>query len=132
MATITVRKLGTDGDPLWGQGQANFISDADAVAQIILTRLRLFQGEWWSDLTDGTPYWQQILGKSGSDNHIQVVTLILTQRIAATPYVNGVSNVQVSFNPSSRGMSFYCVVQTQFGPIALSNIPTPTSRSLPV
>lgn len=49
----------------FGQGQANFLVDSpEAVAQAVLTRLRLVQGEWFVDTTAGTPYSTEILGKT--------------------------------------------------------------------
>ena len=130
MATITVRKLDANHDPICGQGQANFISDREAVAQIVLTRLLLFEGEWWADQLDGTPFWQSILGASGSESDIRNVTQLITQRILGTPYVLSITGLQTSFDSTSRTYNFYCVVNTQFGAIAVSNIPVPSTQSL--
>jgi hypothetical protein len=125
-ATITCRALGPSNDPQQGQGQANFLSDLDAVAQIIHQRLLLFQGEWWENAIEGLPLWQKILGVGGANN-TQTISLILQARILATPYVTGLSNVSATFNASSRAFTFYCEVQTQFGSLAVTNSPTPTS-----
>ena len=130
MATITYRQL-INNEPQWGQGQANFLSDRDAVAQAVITRLKLFEGEWWADLQDGTPYWQNILGSSGSDSNVKVITQLLIDRIRNTPYVIGTDNVQSSFDAASRTYKFSCTVNTQFGAIAVSNIPTPPPQTLP-
>jgi hypothetical protein len=119
MATITYRKLDPNGDPLWGNGQASFISDLQAVAQAILTRLRLFQGEWWEDLTIGTPMFQDILGQKSAPT---AVSLILQKVILGTPYVTGISNLSASWNSTSRAFAFSCLVQTQFGTLTVSNI----------
>ena len=133
MAQITYRSLGPNNDPLWGQGQANFISDADAVAQAILTRLRLFLAEWWSDLQDGTPYWQSILGQGASLRQQQAISLILQQRILGTPFVNSIGDVQFTFNSGTREFSFYAEVKTQFGNLTVTyNLPTPPNQGLPV
>lgn len=94
MATITVRKLDpVTWEPLAGNGQGNFISDIDAVAQIIKQRLQLLQGEWWADQTDGLPFWQGIAGYQGAANNIQNINLLIQNRIIGTVGVTGVSAV---------------------------------------
>jgi hypothetical protein len=124
---FTYRNLGPDNDPLRGQGQANFLVDLPAVAQAIQTRLLLFQGEWFADLADGTPYWQSIVAQ-GAGSNLPQINLLLTQRILATPFVNGVSNIQSSFNASNNRLNFSAVVSTQFGVLSVSNYPTPLSQ----
>lgn len=121
---ITVRKLDVNYDPLFGNGAANFISDIDAVTQIIGTRLRLFSAEWWESITDGTPIFQSILGVGGSGKQPEAVALILQQRILGSPYVTGISNLQSSYDAASRKFLFSCNVQTRFGTIAISNQPS--------
>ena len=116
---------------MWGQGQANYLSDLQAVAQIILTRLRLFQGEWWADTSDGLPLWQSILGQSASPRNLQQIELLISQRIQGSPYVIGLSDVRANYNSASRGPYSYSVtVSTQFGQITLTNVPAPPALSL--
>lgn len=117
-ATITVRQLSASGDPIQGNGQSNFLSDINAVAQIIATRLKLLQGEWWESLNAGTPLFESILGSG--QNH-SAVSLILQQQILDSPYVLSVSNVSSNWTPSTRAFSFSCSVQTQFGTLTVSN-----------
>lgn len=123
--TITYRALDANGDPVWGQGQAPFLADLQAVAQAILTRLRLFQGEWWADLGDGLPLWQSILGSSGSSRNLLQVELIINQRILGTPYVIGLSSVSITFNANTRAFTYAATVSTQFGHVAVSSVPVP-------
>jgi hypothetical protein len=121
MATILYRALDANGDPLFGQGQANFLADINAVAQAISTRLKLLQGEWWENLNAGTPVFQSMLGVAGTGKHPNAVALLLKQRILATPYVTGVSNVSTSYNGATRSFSFSCQVETQFGILTVTN-----------
>lgn len=133
MSQITYRSLGTNYDPLWGQSQSNFVSDRDAVGQAILTRLNLFLAEWWSDLQDGTPYWQKILGQGASLRQQDAISLILQERILGTPFVLSLTNVQATFDATVRKFSFYAEVKTQFGALTITtNIPQPPSQGLPV
>jgi hypothetical protein len=130
MATITVRALSATGDPLYGNSQGNFLTDIDAVAQIIGTRLKLLQGEWWENVNAGTPLFQSILGVSGAGGQPDTVALLLKQRILGAPYVLSVSNLTTSYNSTTRAFSFSCQVQTQFGTLTVTNQPTPPSAAL--
>lgn len=131
--SILYRQLNANGDPIWGQGQANFLADQPAVAQAILTRLRLFEGEWWASLTDGLPLWQSILGQSASQAQQDEISAIISARILGTPFVLGISSLATSFNAQTRGPYTYsAVVATQFGQIIISNMPTPPSGALPL
>jgi hypothetical protein len=121
MATITVRALGPNGDPLQGNGQNNFISDLAAVTQIVKTRLLLFQGEWFLNLLDGLPLFQSILGASGSQRSLQIIINLISARITGTPYVTGISSISASY--LNRSFSFKAQVETQFGTVFVTNTP---------
>lgn len=118
MATITVRALDQNGDPLQGNGQNNFISDLQAVAQIIRTRLLLFQGEWFLDQNDGLPLFNRILGSSGSARNIEVITNLVASRIRQTQYVLAVTSIYATFK--NRKYVFKATVETQFGSLIVS------------
>src|SRR5208283_5330097 len=60
---MRVRKLSTTGGMTFGQGLANFyINSAAGVGQEVVTRLKLIQGEWYLDQSQGVPWFTQILG----------------------------------------------------------------------
>lgn len=115
--TIQVRALDANGDPLRGAGLANFVSDLDATAQILATRLRLLMGEWFEDTSDGTPLFQTLLGQPTT---IAGVTLVLRSRILSSPYVISIQSLNVSYQPTSRAFTFVASVQTAFGSVSLS------------
>lgn len=122
MATITVRKLDPiTWEPQYGNGQNNFISDLDAVTQIIATRLRLFEGEWFLNLQDGLPLFQSILGSSGSQRNLEVITNIISQRILGTVYVLSIISLTASY--IGRKFTFSASVNTQFGTVSINNTP---------
>ena len=127
MATITVRALGPTGDPLQGNGLNCFISDLAAVTQIICTRLKMFEGEFWMNTADGLPLFQSILGSSGSQRNLQVIIGLYSQRIRGTVYVTGISSFTASFQ--SHKFVYSIAVETQFGTVYISNSPG-TSASL--
>lgn len=129
-ATISIRALDTNHDPIYGNGAAAFLTDVDAVAQIIQTRLLLFQGEWWADLTDGLPLFQSILGSSNGSKDT-VISDLIRSRIAETPYVNEVGTINVSYDSIARQYTFSCTVETAFGTLTV-NFQPGTTASLPV
>lgn len=129
-AKITYRALDADGEPQFGQGQANFLADVPAVGQCIRTTLLLFQGEWWENRLSGTPWWQRILGISGAGRP-GVIDLILQERILSVPFVTGMQNVQSFFNPVDRSFKYYSEALTLFGVTVPVNIPTPPDQRFP-
>ena|SRR5712664_2586072 len=57
------RKLTSAGDYSFGQNALDFyVNSPQTVAQAVLTRLLLHQGEWFLDLTFGMPWESQVLG----------------------------------------------------------------------
>ena len=119
MATITVRRLDQNWDPMRGNGASNFISDIDAVAQTIASTIKLLQNEWFENRLLGTPLFQRLLGHPITS---QGVALILRKRILSVPYVTGISNFGVTFVRAGRTFTFSALVQTTFGTVAISNI----------
>ena len=53
------RRLTATGDYVFGQGSLDYLSDADAAAQAVKTKLKLLLGEWWENTGDGLPLFQQ-------------------------------------------------------------------------
>jgi len=128
MPQISVRAIDpVTFEPQQGNGHANFIHDQAAVVQIINTRLRLFQGEWFLNLVDGLPMFklnpsiQAILGGSGNANNIQVIINLITSRIAQSPFVTNVTAVNASY--FNRRFKYSAKVQTAFGTVVVTNSP---------
>lgn len=126
MPTISIRALDTNHDPIYGNGANAFLTDLDAVAQIIQTRLLLFEGEWWSDLGDGLPLFQTILG-SNNGKKTTVVSDAIRTVIEASPYVLNVSAIYTEFNAGTRQYTFACQVETSFGPLTVQFQPGNTA-----
>jgi hypothetical protein len=127
-ASILVRKLDANGDPVWGNGQLDFVSDSEAVQQLTQTRLLMFQGEYWANKQDGLPLWQSILGVP---ENTQAISLVIQKRILGTAFVTGLQNLSVNFNRQQRSYSFSVEENTQFGKVQLTNIPTVPPQGLP-
>jgi hypothetical protein len=102
------------GDMTFGQSGANFFVDnPQAVGQRCATRLGLYEGQWYLDLFDGTPWFQEIL----QQRNIGLAEAALLSRIQNTPFVlaGGVTNVSVTFNSQTRAFSLSGDVATAFG-----------------
>ena len=103
------RQLDSNGDYQLGA----FLADSPAcVAQAVQTRLNLWAGEWFLDVTDGTPYMQDILGRNTNyDFEIKARILNTPGVVAITDYTSTVTN---------RALSVQCVIQTAYAPVGIN------------
>ena len=107
------RALSDTGDYTFGAGPANFLVDTpEAVAQSVLTRLRLWQGEWFLDVTVGTPWLQQILG-TGKGKALR--DLAIQTRVLQTTGVSGINTYESIVDPTTRKMSIKMTLTTIYG-----------------
>jgi hypothetical protein len=129
------RQLSPTGDYTFGNGQNNFYIDSPAaVAQAVLTTLKLIYGEWYLNTTEGVPYFTGILGYENqitADATIQNQILNVQAIISATtipsgyqagqlvPCVSGIENYQSTIDPYSRAYSASCILNTIYGPTQL-------------
>ena len=112
MSSITYRKLDSNGDYIFGQPAIEFLTETEAVAQAIKTRLLFLYGEWWETTTDGTPFWQKIAGATGAQKSI--VDSILQERITGTTGVTSITSFSSTFTSSTRSYSFSAKVLTDY------------------
>ena len=121
MSIIRVRRIDAEYDVVFGRGQADYLTDLDAIVQIIKSRLLLFTGEWWADKEAGLPLWQSILGMAGANGKKKVVDGFIQKRILETPHVTGIETISSTYNADTREYSFSATINTQFGTVAISN-----------
>lgn len=112
------RRLDQNGDYTFGGGSTNIIHDKEACAQAIRTRLLLLLGEWWEDLKDGLPLFQDILAQ----RTIKYAEKVLHERIEGTQHVNKITFFQSYFNNDDRQYYFLAIVDTDFGEITLKEV----------
>lgn len=118
MASISYLPLDSTYDPVFSDGAS--LTGVQAVSQAILTRLKLFYGEWWEDLTLGLPVFQSMLGQLASKKGIAAMQLAIVQNVEGlTAYVTAVQDVQVSF--TNGRFAFTATVQTVFGTVTVSS-----------
>ena len=104
------RKLDSNGDYQLGHGNLDFFQDVpEAVAQSVMTRLQLWQGQWFIDTTSGTPWLQQILGKR------MAVESVLRARILGTQGVIELPEMSLKFDPDARRVSVNATIVTAYG-----------------
>ena len=120
--SMKYRRLDKNGDYVLGSGNNNFLEGTEAVAQAVSTRLRLLRGEWWEDLEDGLPLWQEILGNSGSDQHLTYVDNLITQRIFNTPGVVQIIDYQGIWDSASRQYSFSAKINTSYSETTIEEV----------
>ncbi len=118
---IQCLRLDDNHDLIWDTSAT--LTDANAVAQIIETRLLLFLGEWWENTAIGLPVFQLILGQLGSNQGIAAMTLAVQQNIEGAPFVTAVSAVSVVF--ADGRLSITASAQTTFGTVNISTTTAP-------
>ena len=112
------RQLSATGDYLIG---LPFLANSpQCVGQAIVTRLKLWQGEWFLNTAYGTPWLQNILGRSQNpDAYIKA-------RILGTPGVTSLLAYLSSYNGQNRSLSVSGSVVTLYGTglfsVVLNNI----------
>ncbi|KFK92011.1 MULTISPECIES: hypothetical protein [unclassified Serratia (in: enterobacteria)] len=106
------RKEDDSGDYTFGQGGNTFLTDTpEAVAQAVKTRFALWTGEWFLDVTEGTPYREAILGKHKSDAY----NMAVRQRILGTPGVTEILEFTTEYNAGTRSVVFTATINTLYG-----------------
>ena len=111
------RMLDTDGDYVLGRGTSEFLHGSEAVAQAIVTNIKLLLGEWWENVNLGTPLFQSILGKSGSEQHLNSVDNIIKARILSTELdgsriIYSLDSYERDYSSSTREYKFTAKVTT--------------------
>lgn len=113
------RKLDANGDFSAGHGSADFFIDQpEAVAQAVLTRLRLWTGEWFLDTAEGTPYREQVLGVRKR----QSAGPALRKRIAQTQGLEKVNSFYAGYDGEERSLSVSAEVTTIYGETVISEV----------
>lgn len=110
------RPLGPGDD--YTVSQAFLVNSPECVAQAIKTRLKLWQGEWFVDTTDGTPYATEVLGVRNSKDP----NAAIKQRILGTPGVTAMTAYSSSYDGNTRQLTVTATVDTAYGQVSLSEV----------
>jgi hypothetical protein len=110
------RKVTDDGDYTFGGGQNDYFRDVpEAVGLACASRLRLWLGEWFLDIEEGTLYLQGVLGKktkTQADETIQT-------RALGTQGLTGIPEYESVIDPDTRNMSVEFQIDTIYGPTSV-------------
>lgn len=113
------RRLDEDGDMTFGSQQADFLRNTpETVAQAVLTRLRLWLGEWFIDQSEGTPYQQAVLGKNTRDS----VAPAMRARIIETQGVKSLDAFEFLFDAEERKATINATITTVYGQVVVQGV----------
>lgn len=119
---LRYRAQDNSGDMRFGHGSADFLVDSPAaVAQAVKTRFGLWRGQWFLDLSVGTPWYQSILGRHRRNMYDSAIRSV----ILGTPYVVRLFNYSSALIPATRQLVVSCRVLSAFGPFAITDYPVP-------
>ena len=93
------RALSSTGDYVFGRRVPPFLTNSpEAVAQAVRTRLDLWEGEWFLDEREGTPYLSKVLGT----NTLYTKDTAIKERVLDTPGVKSI----LSYYSTTVGRAF--------------------------
>lgn len=108
---MKIRKQDANGDYVFGTAVDFYQNEPAAVAQAAQTRLLLFTGEWFVDVTDGMPWRTDVLGKYTKEAY----DTVMKQRVLGTPGVRAVLDYVSSFDGTTRRLTFSFTLDTIYG-----------------
>ena len=108
------RKLDVYGDMPFGHGSSDYYVDEwKLVLQAIVTRLKLWQGEWYLDESYGTPWTQEILGKTNKS----IRNAALKKVILETYGVEDLAKFVSKFDRTTRSYKVNFKANTIYGTV---------------
>lgn len=117
---MRVRKVSADGDYVFGGDQAAIWRDVpDAVAQVVESRLNLWEGQWYLDFNEGTKYRTQVLGKRTEATRDPVIR----SRILSSPGVSEILAYNSVLNRDTRGLAIRATIATAYSRPATQGLP---------
>lgn len=113
------RRLDNNGDMAIGHGDADCLKDIpECVAQAVVTRLRLQRGEWFLDMTEGTPYAPAVLSKHTKGSY----DFVIRQRVLETEGVTEIEEYESIFDGETRRLTVDIRINTVYGPAEIQEV----------
>lgn len=113
---MRVRKLDSTGDMIFGRSNEYYIDTPEAVAQNVMTRLKLWRGQWFLDNTEGMPWLQEVLGKKPAAD------VAIRMHILDTYGVTSIDEFETIVDPDSRLLSVSATISTIYGQTTISGV----------
>lgn len=109
----TIKQDLTTGDwNLTGTAADYLVDTPEAVAQAVTTRLGLWQGDWFLDISAGMPWLTQVIGYGTQKLYDQAIQ----EQILGTPGVRGITSYSSTLNPVTRQLTVTVSLSTDYGP----------------
>jgi len=116
---VKYRRLDKQGDMVLGRGDADFLRNSpECVAQACATRLRLLAGEWFLDVTEGTPYMPAVLGKHTRESY----DLAIRRRVLETEGVTEIEEYESIVDGETRRLTVNIRINTVYGTAAMQEV----------
>lgn len=116
---MRVRKLDENGDVVFGGNRtAYFQDDPEGVAQNVRTRLELWRGAWFLDVSEGLDWSAKVLTKSNRKIYDQEIR----DRILGTAGVRSILNYASVFDADKRKVLITADVLTDYGTTKISEV----------
>ena len=105
-------RLDALGDLDFSDDALHLVDGADAIAQHVQFRLRLFKGEWFLDAAIGMPYYDTVLVKAPD---LIAIRSEIRQAILSTPGVASLDGLDLAFDRAARTLSVSFAATTDAG-----------------
>lgn len=101
-----------NGDMQFGVGASGFyINEPNAVAQSVLTRLRLWRGTWFLDENEGVPYIGGVVGRQS----LASAEGVIRRAILKTEGVTSIESMSITLDPDERSYKVEATINTIYG-----------------
>ena len=109
------RAMTPEGDYVFGPASRFLADTPECVAQAVMTRVRLFVGEWFLDSREGLDR-AQILGYGTQ----QTRDAEIKERILGTQGVTRIAEYSSRVDATTRSFTVACTIDTAFGQAAIA------------
>lgn len=107
-------RLDANGDLSIVNGDLSIISDKLEIDQLLKQRLQFFSGEWFLDIEDGLPWFDEVFVKNPDP---VILNTIFKDIILTTPGVLGLDEFDLTLDTVTRVMTLSFRARTTEGPI---------------
>lgn len=108
-AYMKYRKFSNEYDYSFGNNEQDYISDIDAAALAIKSKILLFYGEWWEDLSIGIPMFESIVGQMNTQNLRIAVQNLIQKRILEIPQIRSIKEFDIEIKNRSLFVHIVCI-----------------------